>query len=202
MRAGPRQSEPMPRLSSLEEIENLYAERGGRSYGEGVTQLAHALQCAELAQTDDAPPAVVVAALLHDVGHLFAREETALTHDQHHEAVGARALKGLFGAAVVRPVALHVAAKRYLCGKTPDYFEALSPASRRTLVLQGGAFSPSQAAGFERRPGWREAVAVRRYDDGGKRDRPAAVRFADFMPMMRELIAHDADEKSSQQASQ
>ena len=190
MRAGPRQSEPMPRLSSLEEIENLYAERGGRSYGEGVTQLAHALQCAELAQTDDAPPAVVVAALLHDIGHLFAREETALTHDERHEAVGAQALKGLFGAAVVRPIALHVAAKRYLCCKSPNYFEALSPASRQTLGLQGGVFSPSQAAAFERRPGWREAVAVRRYDDGGKRDRPAAVRFADFMPMMRGLIAN------------
>lgn len=180
----------MPRLSSLEEIERLYAERGGRSYGEGVTQLEHALQCAELALADDAPAAVVVAALLHDVGHLFAREETALTRDQHHEAVGAQALKGLFGAAVVRPIALHVAAKRYLCGKSPDYVEALSPASRRTLVLQGGAFSPSQAAAFERRLGWwREAVAVRRYDDGGKRDQPADKRFADFMPMMRALIA-------------
>jgi len=179
----------MPRLSSLEEIERLYAERGGRNYGEGVSQLEHALQCAELARADDAPPAVVVAALLHDIGHLFAREETALTRDDRHEAVGAQALKGLFVDAVVRPIALHVAAKRYLCCKSPEYFEALSPASRRTLELQGAAFDLSQAAAFERQAGWREAVAVRRYDDGGKRDWPAAARFADFMPMMRELIA-------------
>ena len=179
----------MSRLSNLEVIERLYRTRGGRSYGEGITQLEHALQCAEAAQDDDASPSLVIAALLHDIGHLFAPEETALTLDDRHEAVGARALKGLFGEAVVTPIALHVAAKRYLCFKSPDYFQALSAASKRTLELQGGPFDAAQATVFERRRRWREAVAVRRYDEAGKRDAPARRRFADFLPMMSDLVA-------------
>jgi predicted HD phosphohydrolase len=104
---------------SLDDIERLYAERGGLAYGEGVSQIEHALQCAVLAQADGAAPSLIVAALLHDVGHLFEDDvdETRLTIDDRHETAGARALAGLFDEAVRAPIALHVAAKRYLCFK-------------------------------------------------------------------------------------
>ena len=58
----------MPRLSSLEDIERLYAERGALGYGEGVSQVEHAVQCAALAEEDGAPPSLIAAALLHDIG--------------------------------------------------------------------------------------------------------------------------------------
>src|SRR5215469_11719441 len=95
----------MPRLLRLEDIERLYAERGGLNYGEDVTQLEHAVQCASLAEAEDHPPSLIVAALLHDIGHLL-EEEKAVTEsviDRRHEMVGARALSFLFGDDICAP---------------------------------------------------------------------------------------------------
>ena len=179
----------MPRLASLEALEALYAERGGLNYGEGVSQMEHAVQCAALAEAAGAEASLVIAALLHDVGHLFEGEESVVgaSDDARHEISGAQALKGLFDEAVRAPIALHVSAKRYLCFTDPNYYEALSPASKASLALQGGPFEAAGAATFERRPYWREAVALRRFDDTGKADQASGLTFADFLPLMRRL---------------
>jgi len=176
---------------SLEEIEQLYALRGGLHYGEGVTQIEHALQTAILAQAQSAGPGLIVAALLHDIGHLFESEEDVVEgrFDDRHEAVGARMLEALFPESVYRPVALHVAAKRYLCFTEPQYWAGLSPASRQSLRLQGGPFDQAQATAFERAPFWREAVHLRRFDDMGKREEVSGRAFVDYLPMMRDLSA-------------
>ncbi len=173
-------------LSSLEDIERLYAARGDARYGEDVTQTEHAVQCAALAQAEGGSPSLVAAALLHDIGHLLALE-LAADHgvDGRHEGTGARALRHLFGEAVRRPISLHVVAKRYLCFKEPDYHGALSAASQASLELQGGILDARRAANFERTPYWREAVALRRYDDMGKRTDLSCRPFADFMPLLR-----------------
>ena len=178
----------MIRLPDLEALERLYADHAGAAYGEGVSQLEHALQCAVLAEAEGAPPSLIVASLLHDVGHLYEDEAEALEIDHRHEVTGAQALKGLFGEDVRAPIALHVAAKRWLCLNEPGYFETLSPASKRTLELQGGVFDAAQAEAFERHPYWQEAVAVRRYDDLGKRPESCGRTFADFMPLLRTLV--------------
>jgi phosphonate degradation associated HDIG domain protein len=175
----------MRRLSSLREIERLYATRGGLRYGEHVTQLEHALQCAAQAEAAGAAPPLVAAALLHDVGHLLRAEpDAAAAVDDRHEGKGAQALAGLFGPDVRGPVALHVAAKRYLCAREPGYFDALTPASQASLALQGGPFDAAQADAFEQRPFWREAVALRRWDDLGKQAQPCGRTFADFAPAL------------------
>ena len=80
--------------------------------------MEHALQCALLAEQEDAPRPLVAAALLHDIGHLLydANEHPSLQGvDDRHEERGAEYLREAFGAAVAGPVRLHVAAKRYLC---------------------------------------------------------------------------------------
>ena len=184
----------MPRLSSLEDLDRLYATQGKLNYGEGVTQIEHALQCAALAEADGAAPSLVVAALLHDVGHLFEAEADVASFevDNRHQSTGADSLRGLFGQAVCGPIALHVAAKRYLCRVEAGYHAALSPASQSSLKLQGGPFDAAQAAAFERLPHWREAVALRRYDDSGKRDETCNRAFADYLPQMRELLIDQA----------
>lgn len=65
---------------------------------------------------------------------------------------------------------LHVEAKRYLCGADPAYHARLSDASRHTLTRQGGALDPPGQAAFRRRPGWEDAVVLRRLEDSlGKR---------------------------------
>ena len=178
----------MTALTTLDEIQRLYAAQGGLTYGEGVTQMEHALQCAALAEADGAAPSLVVAALLHDVGHLFEDDAEALRTDDHHELSGVQSLAGLFGEAVLQPIALHVAAKRYLCFTEPGYFDALSAASKASLKLQGGPFDAAQAALFEGQPYWREALALRRYDDTGKSDVASGRAFTDFAPLMEGLL--------------
>jgi phosphonate degradation associated HDIG domain protein len=174
-------------FESLEELEALYAQRGGLNYGEGVTQMEHALQCAAVAQEQGAPPSLIAAALLHDVGHLLVSEYDAIHDDDHHEATGARALSRLFSPAVCGPIALHVAAKRYLCFIDQTYHAALSPASQASLALQGGPFDAQAASAFEKRRMWQDAVWLRRIDDHGKRDEASRERFADYLSLLQGL---------------
>ena len=58
---------------TLQDIEQLFLERGHRSYdGESVSHLRHALQTAALAERHHAGPELITACLLHDLGHLIA----------------------------------------------------------------------------------------------------------------------------------
>ena len=153
------------------EIAALFNRRGAGSYfGERVSMLEHALQAAYFARNEEAPATLVVAALLHDVGHLLEDVPDDINDwhvDARHEAVGAAWLARYFGPEVWEPVALHVAAKRYLCAKEPAYFARLSAASVLTLNLQGGPMRPEEITAFESRNFCREAVRVRRWDDQG-----------------------------------
>jgi len=158
-------------VHAVDELLALYRARGHERYGERVTQLDHALQCASLAAADGAADSLIAAALLHDYGHLLdgrghMAERDGL--DGAHETVGAEALAAWFGPAVTAPIALHVAAKRYLCAAEPGYFEALSPASKLSLELQGGPFAPGDATAFAALPYAQDAVRLRRWDDWGK----------------------------------
>ncbi len=154
---------------TVREIEALFAEKGGEAYGERVTQLEHALQCAGLAEREGAPPALVAAALLHDIGHLVEAPDDE--YGQHrHDRGGAAWLSSRFGAEVTEPVRLHVAAKRWLCFVEPDYFVRLSPASVHSLERQGGPMDAGQARAFEAEPFHAQAVRLRRWDEAAKRE--------------------------------
>jgi phosphonate degradation associated HDIG domain protein len=155
----------------VDEIVQAFAERGHEAYGEDVSQLDHALQCALLATEEGADEPLIAAALLHDYGHLFeGRGEAAAgeRRDARHEIHGARALRRWFGPAVVGPIALHVLAKRYLCAAEPGYEAGLSAASVLSLKLQGGRFTEAQRRHFERSRFAADAVRLRRWDDAGK----------------------------------
>src|SRR5471032_2143591 len=136
-------------MSEADVLIALFARHGGDGYfGEKVTQAEHALQSAALAEAEQASPALIVAALLHDVGHLIHTGGEDIAErgiDARHEAIGATYLARHFGPAVVEPVRLHVPAKRYLCAIDKTYWQDLSPASKRSLELQGGAFTPDEA---------------------------------------------------------
>jgi len=131
----------------------------------------HALQAAHFARAAGSARPLVIAALLHDIGHLVVPVPDDLadwTHDARHEESGAHWLATRFASEVAEPVRLHVRAKRYLCATDAAYLSTLSPASRITLKLQGGPMSAAQAAQFESEPYWRDAVLIRRCDDEGK----------------------------------
>lgn len=174
-------------------IDELLAHYDGaaanRAYDESVSQLEHALQCADLAIAAGATDALVAAALLHDVGHLL---DTGTAHrgvetDDQHEATGARYLRSLFGPEVTGPVALHVAAKRYLCGTEPDYLAGLSLGSLHSLELQGGPMSSDETEAFRARPHWADAVQLRRWDDAAKVVGATTRALADHRPLLQRL---------------
>jgi gamma-butyrobetaine dioxygenase len=170
----------------------LFATRGEAAYhGEAVSQTEHALQAAHLAERDGAADAAVVAALLHDVGHLLGRLPEDLAGrgiDGRHECAGAAWLARLFGPEVREPVRLHVPAKRYLCATEPAYLASLSPASLRSLGLQGGPLGPAEVAAFERQPHWQVAVRLRRWDDAAKVPGFAVPGLAHYRPRLEALL--------------
>lgn len=174
--------------SPVDVIAGVFASAGARDYlGEPVSVAGHLLQCGALASGAGAPAPLVAAALLHDIGHLVSGEGDEYG-DIRHGAAGAGWLSAWFPPAVTEPVRLHVAAKRYLCGTEPDYLARLSPASVRTLELQGGPMTPEEAAAFEERPHAADAVAVRRWDDHAKEPDAPVPALGSFRPLLESLL--------------
>lgn len=159
-------------MNATQHIIDLFVEKGDSEYGgEAVTQLEHALQTAALALHANAEPSLIVAALLHDVGHLLHElpdDAPDSGIDDHHENSGFRFLRESFPDSVVQPVRMHVEAKRYLCAIEPQYLNGLSEPSRVSLRLQGGPMDEAEAAEFRARPFAEDAVRLRRWDDQAK----------------------------------
>jgi phosphonate degradation associated HDIG domain protein len=156
----------------LDDIDRLFRDHGGIEYsGEGVTQLEHALQAAQLAEQAGAAPELVTAAFLHDLGHLLnlqGETPTARGVDDQHQYFAIPFIRPLFPAAVVEAIRLHVDAKRALCALEPEYYAGLSEDSKRSLTLQGGIFARQELENFLARPFAAEAMQVRRWDDAAK----------------------------------
>jgi gamma-butyrobetaine dioxygenase len=178
-------------LPAVEAIAALFASEGAADYlAEPVSQAAHMLQAAALAEQAGAAPELIAAALLHDVGHFTgARTGQDLMRgtDNCHGEQGAAWLAQWFGPQVTEPVRLHVAAKRYLCAVEPDYYSRLSPASVYTLGVQGGPMRPAEIAEFEASPHAAAACQVRRWDDRAKEPAAAVLPFEHFAPVLTAL---------------
>lgn len=182
------------RSQVVDEILRLFAERGDSAYGgEVVSQREHALQAAHFARKVGAGPALVVAALLHDVGHLLhdlPDDAPDQGVDDRHEDLSAAWLIGRFGPEVSEPARLHVAAKRYLCAIEPGYFDALSEPSRISLALQGGPMSPDEVEAFRASPHSAAAVLLRRCDDSAKVPDLVVAEIEQHIPSLERVVIH------------
>ncbi len=160
------------RNNVLEYIHSLFDEYGADAYfGEEVTIAEHMLQAAHFAKKSGAEETLIVATLLHDVGHLnneFGDNYIDQRVDNLHENAGSIMLSSFFSDAITKPIRLHVAAKKYLCATTPAYYENLSDASKRTLKFQGGAMNEAEKREFESNKYSEAAVKLRHWDDAGK----------------------------------
>lgn len=178
-------------LDTPEALVQLMISRGGESYfGEPVTVLEHCLQAAFFASESGSPDTQIIAALLHDVGHLLHQEgEDAADKgtDTRHEELADRVLAAHLPAAVTEPIRLHVAAKRYLCFTDPVYLDALSPSSVLSLGLQGGPMSTEEANAFLALPFAREAIALRQWDDEAKIPELAVPNIHAYLPRLKTL---------------
>ena len=174
----------------------LFARKGGRLYeGEPVTQLEHALQSAARAEAANAPPALVCAALLHDLGHMLndqGETPTLRGVDDLHQFAALPFLRDTFGDDVLEPIKLHVDAKRYLCATREGYYDALSADSKRSLTLQGGIYSPQEADAFIAKPRAADAVNVRLWDDLAKVANAATPPLAHYVTILEAAARHTA----------
>jgi len=174
-----------------DEIMELYNGYGGNEYaGEKVTQLEHMVQAAQLAEEQGFDEEVILAAFLHDIGHISeaaahaadagtggADDASAEAGSRRmgafgimdHEELGADFLreKG-FSKKVCRLVESHVEAKRYLTARDPAYYAELSDASKKTLEYQGGPMTSEEAAAFEQYPLFTLIIQMRKWDEQAK----------------------------------
>ena len=184
--------ETLDRSTIVAFLADIFERRGGEEYlGEPVTMAQHMLQGAALAEEAGHAEEIIVAALLHDIGHFTSEFGTFSmddTEDKFHEEAGAEVLERFLPPVVTDCVRHHVAAKRYLCAARPEYFRRLSAASVHSLNLQGGPMSEDEVAAFERQPNLDAIVRVRYLDDAGKRPDMVTPPFAHYAPMVQRLV--------------
>jgi predicted HD phosphohydrolase len=189
-----------PAGTMADRLLEAFAGSAARRYGgEPVTELAHSLQCAELARDVGADDELQLACLLHDVGRfavdprlIFDKKDRAAGANpdaKGHHDVGADLIAPYVPERVAWLVRMHADAKRYLCAVEPGYWDTLTPGSRFTLTLQGGVMTPAAVAGLTRHPWLADAVRLRRWDDLAKvPDRPTRPLEA-WAPLLRRYFS-------------
>lgn len=160
--------------ATVDEMFGLLLQYGDADYiGEDISQIEHAAQAAQSAEREGYDEETILAALFHDIGHLCVQEDGYRDMggfgNQEHEKVGkAFLLRMGFSQKVIALVTNHVAAKRYLTFKYPDYYNKLSDASKKTLEFQGGRMSAEEAAAFEADPYFEGSIKLRQWDEEAK----------------------------------
>ena len=139
--------------------------------GEELTISEHMIQTAMLAEKNKCSSDLICSSLLHDYGHFVVKDPDQLVTKQidgNHETIGANYLKTFFSNEIIEPILLHVDAKKYLA-REKKYFNSLSEASKVSLKLQGGIMSDNEAKQFEQNKNYKNAIKLRRFDEGAKR---------------------------------
>ena len=176
---------------NLTNIIEILSTKGYKQYGtEAVSQLEHALQCATLAEQNNATSELIIASLLHDFGHLvhnLGEDAAEKSIDDRHEYRALGYLNKIFSLAVTEPIRMHVNAKKYLCAVDSNYWDSLSPASKTSLELQGGTYSEKEAKEFITQPYAEDAVRLRIWDDLAKVKDLVTPGLEHFIPRMEEV---------------
>ena len=183
---------PLTQDNIVEFIGDIFARCGDEEYlGEPVTMAQHMLQGAAIAEKNRMDEDVIVAALLHDIGHFTSEFGTFSmddTEDRFHEEAGAKVLEAFFPSLVIDCVRYHVAAKRYLCATNPHYFGKLSEASVHSLKLQGGPMNEDEVKAFEENPNLEKIVQVRYLDEAAKDPEMETPDYWHYAPMVQRVV--------------
>ena len=164
----------MAYIDTINEIIDLFNKYGASDYiGENITQTEHMVQAAMFAEDNGEDLDMIVAALLHDIGHLLEinnkDKQMADLGVTNHELVAKEYLLSKnFTEKTACLVGNHVSAKRYLVSKYDQYYDNLSEASKKTLLLQNGKMNNKEMLEFETDPYFKESLRLRGYDDQAK----------------------------------
>lgn len=185
----------VPQIEAIaDEVLSLLARTGGEQYfGEAITKRQHAEQCAWWATQAGADRELILAALLHDVGHLL-EDEAAIRDERvgviNHDELGAQWLLARgFGPRLAALVGGHVDAKRYLTATQPGYYDKLSEASRETLRLQGGPMDESEVSSFASAADLKDILRLRSWDEMAKDPDWQGPALESYRPWLIEYLA-------------
>ena len=150
---------------------NLYNTKGQENYfGEVVSKKEHMIQSAVSAEEHMETEEVILACLLHDIGHLLENDDMNGLGVMDHGVVGSKYLEKIgMNKKVCKLVEKHVAAKRYMVSIYESYYENLSDASKKTLEYQGGKMNEAEINEFEKDIDMIYILGVRYHDDNGKK---------------------------------
>lgn len=165
-------------------------KKGGEGYGEHVTQLQHALRGADIALKRGYDKEIVVAVLLHDIGHLMdCKEQMGHLGTVDHEDVGADYLLDLgFSYRLSELVRNHVKTKKYLVARNEAYRKNLSEASLGTLEYQGGPMTSEECNEYEKNDFFQDHLKVRELDDLAKENDVQTHTWKFFLPMIERCL--------------
>ena len=191
-------------------LRDSFASSGNQPYfGEPVTHEEHALQCATLAEAAGYGEDVIVAALLHDIGHICAPEGHPHMNTDggpdvgvvDHETVGKDLLE-LLGCStfVTELVESHVPSKRYLVSVDEEYKANLAEDSKRSLTFQGGFMSKEELQSFDaQNPELREVkIMFRSWDEKGKQPGTWTPPIEHFLPMVERHLEQEMGKAKSE----
>ncbi len=164
--------------STYQHIVDSFDSAAFIQYGEtAVTELEHALQCAELADNAGADDELVFACMLHDVARFAVPQDQVSDTLQNlepskdakgHGEKAAELMRGLLPERSLFCIQHHAEAKQYLCQTNEKYRQKLSAASIKTLAIQSDSTSQERLNTLAKHEWWEDAIRLRVWDDAGK----------------------------------
>ena len=176
---------------NIDELIKLYNTVGNENYfGEVVSKREHMIQAAVSAEEHIESEQLILACLLHDIGHLLEKDDMNGLGVKNHGTVGKQYLEKMgMNKRVCKLVESHIAAKRYLVSIDETYYEKLSEASKKTLEYQGGKMNEDEINNFEKDLDMIEILGVRYHDDNGKKIKIKNLpSIESFIPLIEKYI--------------
>lgn len=157
----------------VQRVLSILTKYGADSCCKKCTVLSHSYQTGLLAVGKDYEDELIIAAFLHDIGHLCP---LYLSPNQY-EKMSCHGLKGAekwgqffleeigFSEKITHIVGNIINAKRYLCSKSSNYFHTLSKDQQEIFSNEGGLMSHEEMNTFENDTYFTETVNIRKLDD-------------------------------------
>lgn len=181
----------------VEDIIHLYnTSKAVNYFGEIVSKREHMIQTAILAQDNMESEQVILACLLHDIGHLLKNDDMNGLGVQNHGIIGKQYLEEMgMNKKVCKLVEKHIDAKRYLVSIDKTYYEKLSDVSNNKLEYQGGKMNVNEIETFEKDLDMLELLAIEYYDENGKKKKVKDLPpIESFIPLIKKYIKRTINE--------